>query len=114
MKNLVKIILLSVILNLILNINADAQTVTWQKWYDYGNYDNEGTDVIQTFDGGYIFVGLNFSSLENGTFLTKTDQFGNIEWQRLINETVKKILGIRFYSIQQTIDSGYVLSGGGK
>ena len=114
MKNLIKIIFSLVILNLILNVNADAQTVTWQTWYDYGNYDNEGTDVIQTLDGGYIFLGVNTASDANGCFLTKTDQFGSIEWQRLVNETVKGFGGIICYSIQQTIDSGYVLSGGGR
>jgi len=114
MKNLIKIIFSLVFLNLIFNVNADAQTVTWQTWYDYGNYDNEGTDVIQTLDGGYIFLGVNTASDANGCFLTKTDQFGSIEWQRLVNETVKGFGGIICYSIQQTIDSGYVLSGGGR
>lgn len=88
-----------------------AQPVTWQKWYDYNNDDNEGEDVIQTFDGGYLFLGQNYSSFNNGIVLIKTDQNGTVQWKKLIGRDSANGADIISLSVCQVPDSGFVLSG---
>jgi len=107
MKKLCKIIFLC----LIFSVNAEAQPVTWQKWYDYNNDDNEGEDVIQTFDGGYLFLSQNYSSFNNGIVLIKTDQNGTVQWKKLIGRDSANGADIISLSVCQVPDSGFVLSG---
>lgn len=107
MKNLYKIIFLC----LVYFINAEAQPVTWQKWYDYNNDYNEGEDGIQTFDGGYLFLGQSYSSFNNGIVLIKTDQNGTIQWKKLIGRDSANGADIISLSVCQVPDSGFVLSG---
>ena len=90
---------------------ASAQKITWQKWFDYNNYDNSGQDVIQTFDGGYIILGVNYRTLNYSSILIKTNEYGTVEWQSIIDQTVANGAQIECYSIQQTPDSGFVLCG---
>ena len=114
MKNLIKIIFSLAILYLILNVNADAQTVTWQKWYDYKNYEENGQDVIQTFDGGYSILSNNYIPVNNSSVLTKVDQYGNVQWQKLFDRNNVGGLTLKSAAITQTSDSGYVISGGNR
>jgi len=106
MKNLFKIIFLS----LVLTINAGAQPVTWQKWYDYNNLEDNGEDAIQTIDGGYVIVSNSYTN-PNPTEVFKTDKFGNLEWQKLYDNSNIGGDFLRSYSITQGSDSGYVISG---
>lgn len=87
-----------------------SQAVTWQKWYDYNNFEESGDDVIQTFDGGYIILSNIYTSITRSV-VTKTDQFGMIEWQRLYD--VNNIGGFSLYlsSVTQARDSGYIITG---
>jgi len=106
MKNLCKIIFLS----LIFYINTEAQTVTWQKWNDYNNLENEGQDIIQTFDGGYIILINNYFT-SFSSVLMKTDKFGNIVWQKLYGQNNLNGATITSFAVTQSLDSGYVISG---
>jgi len=93
--------------------------VQWQNTFG-------GTDadllfsIQQAADGGYILGGFSRSNIsgdktENclgGQFygdywMVKTDEQGNIEWQNTIGGSDDDML----YSIQQTADVGYILSG---
>ncbi|MCB0727602.1 MAG: T9SS type A sorting domain-containing protein [Ignavibacteriae bacterium] len=109
MKNLIKIIFLSVILNLILNVYADAQTVTWQKWYDYNDYEDNGQDVIQTFDGGYAVLSNNYP--DYGCAIFKLDQFGNVEWKKIYNESNIGSQLVLCKKITQNNDGSLIISG---
>ncbi len=108
MKNFCKIIFIFFVLSLY----AEAQTVTWQKWYDYNNYDSEASDAIQTIDGGYLILTNNFATPSNSVLLIKVNYLGNIEWQKLIDNTLIGF-GLSCFSISQASDSGYVASGYG-
>ncbi len=81
MNKIVKIVFILAVL-LSANGMLFSQTVTWQKWYDYNNFEESAEDVIQTFDGGYIILSNIFTSIQR-TVITKMDQFGNAEWQKL-------------------------------
>ena len=107
MKNLCKIIFLSILFS----INAEAQTVTWQKWYDYNNMDSEGSDAIQTIDGGYLILSNNFAVMNFSTLLIKLNINGKIEWQKLIDRSVSGGDGLSCFAVQQSKDSGFVVSG---
>ena len=68
-----------------------------------------GITVQQTDDDGFILVG--YTAHESGedtqVLLLKTDQLGNIEW-----ETTYQVMDVCMgYSVQQTQDGGYILSG---
>ena len=109
MKNLLKIIF---VLGFLLPVCVQGQAVTWQKWYDYNNLDNDASDVIQTFDGGYLFLGQNYGLFVNSSsVMIKTNSFGSIEWQQLMDKSVVGENGIICFSVTQSKDSGYVVSG---
>lgn len=86
---------------------------TWEKIFGGAKAEYSGeTDqsLQQTSDGGYVIVGTNFSVLPVNTAditVLRTDAFGNLKWQ-------KNYGGSRFdigYSIQQTRDSGFIVTG---
>ncbi len=71
---------------------------------------DEGYSVQQTTDGGYILTGYTASS-GSGSYdllLIRTDSFGDALWTR----TFGGIYSDRGYSVQQTTDAGYILTGG--
>jgi uncharacterized delta-60 repeat protein len=88
-----------------LDSNGDVQ---WQK--TYGGPGNDGAySIRQTADGGYIVAGetTSFGAGNFDMWVLKLDQNGNIQWQK----TYGGPYGDRAYSIRQTADGGYIVSG---
>jgi hypothetical protein len=81
----------------------------WTKTFG-GSHDDEGHSVQQTNDGGYIIVGMTKFSETSGEdiWLIKTDANGNEIW----NKTYEKGGPYFRYSVLQTNDGGYIISGG--
>jgi hypothetical protein len=88
--------------------------IDWQKCLG-GIGEEYGSSIQQTIDGGYIIIGSTKSndgdvSGNNGgldVWVVKLTGLGVIEWQKCLG-------GNSFedgYSIQQTIDGGYILTG---
>jgi len=81
----------------------------FQKTIGGGSYYDVSHSIQQTSDGGYIITGetLSFGAGSYDVFVIKLDSSGNLSWAKTIGGT-KEDDG---YSIQQTSDGGYVITG---
>ena len=88
------------------DVNGDS---LWTKTFGGSNYDF-ARSVKQTTDGGYIIVGYTdlYGTGENYILLIKTDMNGNTLWTKTFGGFNNDYRG---YSVQQTIDGGYIVAG---
>jgi hypothetical protein len=81
----------------------------WQK--NLGGLSSDGAwDIQHTSDGGFIIAGWTFShgpGFLGNAWLLKTDSLGNEQWNKVFGGTEVD----RAYSVQQTTDGGYILTG---
>jgi hypothetical protein len=87
---------------------AQAPDTLWTRVYGWQG-DDQGNSIDQTFDGGYIIVGQTQTapSRNYDILLLKTDQYGDTTWTKMFGGTQNDI----GYSVEQTLDSGYVIIG---
>ena len=88
------------------NVQGQVDTL-WTK--TFGGSDNErGSSVQQTTDGGYIIVGITeFFGVDSDIWLIKTNSFGDTLWTRKFGGS--EMDGA--YSVKQTSDGGYIITG---
>ena len=88
--------------------------IQWQK--TFGGTDNEqGNEILQTIEGGYILTGWtasnngNISTNYGGTdfWVIKLDPSGNLEWEKNFGGTS----GDFGVSIKQTYEGGFIIGG---
>ncbi len=95
---------------LAVKVNADG-TIAWKKCYG-GSLKDSGTDITQTGDGNYAFIGTSFSytgdvlsgqvgRTDSDAWAFKTDPSGNIIWEKCIDFT------FNFYIPRPHDDVGY-------
>jgi len=98
----------SVLLLWVVNLFAQGPDTLWTRTYGGVNVDY-GLSVQQTSDGGYIVAGYTRSFGEEGTdvYLIKTDANGDTIWTKTYGGARDDI----GYSVQQTCDDGYVITG---
>lgn len=91
---------------LLLKLDANGSE-QWNKTFAGLDWDN-ACSVQQTNDGGFIIAGAT-NTLDSimDFWLIKTDSNGNEEW----NRTHGGDKGERGYSVQQTNDDGYIITG---
>lgn len=100
-------------------VKLDASgTISWQQSYG-GSGEDQAYSIEQTTDGGYVVTGSSASNdgLVSGNhnpggskkdfWTLKLDTSGNLSWQICYGGTGDDIA----YSIQQTMDMGYILAG---
>ncbi len=89
-------------------ISSQAPDGLWTKTFG-GEYQDWGSSIQQTSDGGYIIAGTigDFSPNYSDIWLLKTDANGDTLWT--------KTFGGSDYdwgnSVQQTLDGGYIIAG---
>ncbi|HKC66747.1 MAG TPA: T9SS type A sorting domain-containing protein [Bacteroidia bacterium] len=86
------------------DVNGDT---LWTKTYG-GPASDFGNTVAQTIDGGYILAG--YTTDTTSLFLIKTNAQGNMLWQKVL-ETGGQVTDA--YSIKQTANKSYVITGYG-
>ena len=81
---------------------------TWTKTYG-GSVNESGNSVTQTSGGGYIIAGVttSFGSRNYDVYLIKTDSLGDTLWTKTYGGTN----GDMAFSISQTFDKGYIITG---
>lgn len=93
----------------VLLIKTDSNGIKqWDRTFGGTRTDN-AYSVQQTSDKGYITTGFTYSygAGSNDFWLIKTDANGNLEW----NKTFGGAKDDRAYSVQETLDGGYILVG---
>lgn len=86
----------------------------WSKTFG-GDLDDRACCIEQTSDGGYVFGGItNFSydPSKGDATLIKTDNNGNEKWRKifkLADDTAPNYNSNQIFSVQQTLDGGYIL-----
>ncbi len=90
--------------------------IEWQNTIG-GDLDDWLHSMEQTVDGGYILVGTSYSNISgdktedcfgfNDYWVVKLDSLGEIEWQNTIGGNLYD----EVFSIQQTLDFGYIIGG---
>ncbi|MDH4070918.1 MAG: hypothetical protein OEV30_10895 [Ignavibacteria bacterium] len=85
---------------------AQAPDTLWTRIYG-GPFSD--LSVEQTADGGFILAGhtTSFGAGDDDAWLLKTDSDGNILWAKLFGG----ILADQAWSVRQTSDAGYILTG---
>jgi len=108
LKLLTSIVVLFVLFYLLLISSVFASSEMWSQTYG-GSWGEGAYSLVKTLDGGFALLGGTGSfDAGNGDFwLVKTDKDGNIEW----NQTYGGYGEDTGYSLVQTRDGGYALSG---
>ncbi len=93
---------------LMTHLFAQAPDTLWTRTYGGDDWDR-GESVQQNSDGGYIIAGLtkSYGAGNDDVYLVKTDSIGDTLWTK----TFGGIEIDRGYSVQQTSDEGYIITG---
>ena len=100
---------------------AQAPAIQWQKSFGGSGLEYWNACIQKTTDGGYILAGtgasldgdvignhaLNPALISGDFWVVKLDAAGTIVWQKELGGTEDEFC----YSIQQTVDGGYVVAG---
>jgi hypothetical protein len=87
-----------------------AKSSTFVRYFN-GSFEDEAQALLETADKGLIILAnTNFDGF-NRVNLIKTDEFGNLLWQKFYPETVSTTISYSGYGISLTPSGGYVIVG---
>jgi hypothetical protein len=87
-----------------------AKSSTFVRYFN-GSFEDEAQALLETADKGLIIMAnTNFDGF-NRVNLIKTDEFGNLLWQKFYPETVSTTISYSGYGISLTPSGGYVIVG---
>ncbi len=97
----------------VLRLNKDG-SIKWENTYG-GQSDDVGQSIALTTDNGFIAVGFTYSADDDVTnnhggrdgWLVKIDSAGKMQWQKTYGGGDRD----HFFCIDNTLDSGYIISG---
>jgi hypothetical protein len=91
----------------LLKVDVNGDTM-WTRTFG-GSENEEGRDVKETYDGGFIVAGWteSFGSGGSDVYLVKTDANGNEQWTASYGLLYDEYAS----AVQQTPDSGYIIAG---
>jgi hypothetical protein len=84
----------------------ETGNVIWEFEYQGGN--QLGQDIVETYDGGYVILGINVAFIANEIFLIKLNQNGQMVWDKTYTFQSSPTL---ISEIVETQDSGFILVG---
>lgn len=90
------------------DISPANQELAFIKYYGHVA-DQEGEDMIQTSDGGYLMVGStnSFSSqAESDIYVVKTDALGNEQWSRTLQRPEENLQGALLGKVRRYDEEG--------
>ena len=88
-------------------LQAQPNTI-WIRTFG-GNNSDYGRSIQKVFNDGYIIIGTTaLFGDDNDVWLIKTDEEGNEEWNKTFGDGFYLDVG---YSVQQTKDGGYIITG---
>lgn len=96
----------NLILTLIITLPLTLWGQGWEQNYG-GNGLEEGFDVHQTSDGGFIVSGKS-TSFGGGSYLLKTNSIGSEEWYKIFQQTYTNSAHSNVL-VEQTNDGGYIV-----
>jgi len=81
----------------------------WKRVYGNSSSDDTGYSLIKTSDDGFAIIGTktSFSTELTDVWLIKTDNNGNMKW----NLTLDGGMDEWSYSVDETMDGGYIIAG---
>ncbi|MBC8047763.1 MAG: hypothetical protein H7Y00_13280, partial [Fimbriimonadaceae bacterium] len=116
MKTLTFVNLFSLSIACLVKTFAQAPDIEWQNTIGSSNYDFL-TDISQTSDGGYIMGGYSIGPISGDKtegeigaddyWIVKVNAAGTVEWEN----TIGGFNYDKFYSIEETLDGGYIIGG---
>lgn len=86
----------------------------WSHSFGEDSLDERGVWLVETADSGYVVAGYRGFSLEaynSEVLLLKTDSDGNLQWLETYNPDPTMFGWGLGYSVDQTADSGYIITG---
>ena len=95
---------------LVLKLNENGDT-NWTKTFN-SELNTIAQDIIQTYDGGYVFIGFAIAETDEKRDIKvfKLDNRGNTIWEKTYHYGIRN----EAFSLKQTKDHGYIIAGSTK
>jgi hypothetical protein len=102
------LILITITIFLSIGNITNAQSIVFNKVYDYSNTYDGGFEIIETTDNGYLLVGSYATLSTGGGLIIKLNNLGDTLWTKQYDLTIG---GDDVYSVVELVNGGYAICG---